>query len=147
MKFCPRCQTTKDKESFNKRAASVDGLSPACRTCINLEKRADYYANPLHRADQLRRTKENKKARMDSDPAYRRAVNLHWSVRRRTNIPPWVAIMDFYKLCKSIVRKGSEYELDHIVPLNHPNVCGLHVPWNLRVVKSSTNNKKGNSWS
>lgn len=34
--------------------------------------------------------------------------------------------------------------LDHIIPLRHPEVCGLHVPWNLRVVKRETNLKKGN---
>lgn len=36
--------------------------------------------------------------------------------------------------------------LDHIVPLNHPRVCGLTVPWNLRVVHYLVNHAKSNHW-
>lgn len=37
--------------------------------------------------------------------------------------------------------------LDHIVPLSHPSVCGLNVPWNLRVVPWLVNATKGNKWN
>lgn len=36
------------------------------------------------------------------------------------------------------------YEVDHIVPINNPRVCGLHVPWNLRIITMSENRKKRN---
>lgn len=42
---------------------------------------------------------------------------------------------------------GAEHTLDHIVPLNHPNVCGLTVPWNLRLVPEAVNAAKGNAWA
>ncbi len=42
---------------------------------------------------------------------------------------------------------GVEHVLDHIVPLNHPYVCGLHVPWNLRIVTRAVNAYKSNKWS
>jgi hypothetical protein len=35
----------------------------------------------------------------------------------------------------------------HIVPLNHPYVCGLHVPWNMRVVPWRVNASKGNAFN
>lgn len=37
------------------------------------------------------------------------------------------------------------YEVDHIVPIKHPRVCGLHVPWNLRIVTRAENSKKKNN--
>jgi len=36
--------------------------------------------------------------------------------------------------------------VDHIVPLRHPWVCGLHVETNLRLVDGRENQRKGNRW-
>jgi hypothetical protein len=41
---------------------------------------------------------------------------------------------------------GVEHVLDHIIPLNHPHVCGLTVPENLRIVPRRVNAAKGNAW-
>ena len=38
------------------------------------------------------------------------------------------------------------FEVDHVVPLTHDLVCGMHVPWNLQVLPVSVNRSKGNKF-
>lgn len=40
---------------------------------------------------------------------------------------------------------GERYVIDHIYPLRSDVVCGLHVPWNLRIITQAENLKKSNS--
>jgi hypothetical protein len=41
---------------------------------------------------------------------------------------------------------GVQHSVDHIVPLRHPTVCGLHVENNLCVRPLLDNQRKGNRW-
>lgn len=65
--------------------------------------------------------------------------------------PPWLsakqkkAIDALYEESRRLTAtSGERHEVDHIVPLHHKHVCGLHVPWNMRVVLKVDNNRKGN---
>ena len=56
-------------------------------------------------------------------------------------IPIWAnleKIKDIYRLCP----KG--YHIDHVIPLQGKNVCGLHVENNLRAIPATLNIAKGN---
>lgn len=41
---------------------------------------------------------------------------------------------------------GVAHQVDHIIPLNHPDVCGLHVPANLCILTANDNREKSNSF-
>ena len=48
-------------------------------------------------------------------------------------------------LCKAREETlGGKWEVDHIVPLNHKDACGLHVAANFQVVPAEWNRAKGN---
>jgi hypothetical protein len=87
---------------------------------------------------------ENKSSYVAKD-ALRRAKKLKAT-------PDWLTeeqrefISNLYKFRSNISGVvGREYHVDHIVPLQGRNVCGLHVPWNLRVIPAEQNLSKGNS--
>lgn len=64
--------------------------------------------------------------------------------------PPWVdrkALMRLAERAAALTElTGVQHVLDHIVPLNHPRVCGLTVPWNLEVITRKSNGHKSNHW-
>lgn len=42
--------------------------------------------------------------------------------------------------------EGRLYTVDHVVPLHHELVCGLHVPANLQIMTSEDNTRKSNTY-
>jgi hypothetical protein len=89
-----------------------------------------------------------------------RGIEPDWLRRhvRRTYIravilstPSWVdkdAIKAIHLLKHSLTAAtGIEHVVDHIIPLNHPDVCGLTVPCNLRVITRGQNAAKGGKWN
>jgi hypothetical protein len=54
-------------------------------------------------------------------------------------------ISGIYRKARAMSKKtGSKFEVDHVVPLRHPLVCGLHVEANLEIVPLTVNRQKSN---
>lgn len=118
-----------------------------------------------------RRAKDNgvhkteRKERYAADKERVRAVQKEWNVnnadklremsalrraKRNKATPPWLSA-DHRRQIKAFhahandcrVVSGQAYHVDHVVPIKHPLVCGLHVPWNLQVLPQDVNDAKG----
>jgi len=77
-------------------------------------------------------------------------VAVHKARRRAARIqacPKWIPPRDFYAIyreCRALTKSsGQLYHVDHIVPLKGKAACGLHVPWNLRILPAQENLLKG----
>lgn len=66
--------------------------------------------------------------------------------------PKWLTqeqlkeIEEFYYLAQELAWLNDPtdpLEVDHIIPLQGKEVCGLHVPWNLQILPRSLNRSKG----
>jgi hypothetical protein len=71
--------------------------------------------------------------------------------KHREATPPWLTrkqkseLRQMYQIAITMTKTtGEQYVVDHIVPLRSDEVCGLHVPWNLRVITQEDNLKKSN---
>jgi hypothetical protein len=71
--------------------------------------------------------------------------------KHRLATPKWLTrsqkkeIRQLYQIAMTMTKTtGEQYVVDHIVPLRSEIVCGLHVPWNLRVVTREENLAKSN---
>ena len=81
-------------------------------------------------------------------------INEYSANRRATKLnatPAWLTDKQKEKTAKIYAkaaamekRTGVKHHVDHIVPLQGENVCGLHVPWNLQVLTATQNRSKGN---
>ena len=70
--------------------------------------------------------------------------------KRDKSLPPWAnkqAIRAIYFEARRLTAStGIKYEVDHIIPSNHPLVCGLHVETNLQIITEFENITKSNSF-
>lgn len=142
-KWCRACNEVKQLDQFNIRSCAGDGLDTYCRICSGVRRRAFF-------SDKERAKKYRVKyiaANRHKVNAYNKEAKLR---RRKTSVVAWAdkqAIAKIYaEAAMRTAQTGVRHEVDHIIPLKHPLVCGLHVPENLRVVTRSENARKSNKY-
>lgn len=129
----------KDKK-IDKYILKLAGLRE-CKSCCNIYSHLDFYPNK-NRSDgynsyckecQASQTKRTQPARQ----AKYKAALLR-------SVPSWA---DLKKIALFYSKTPEGYEVDHIVPLQGENVCGLHVENNLQYLSKLDNIIKHNKFA
>ena len=115
-KQCATCKVIYDLSSFNSNVSRKDSLSGDCIFCHSA-----YIHNDIGRYRNL---------------ASQRKFLGNMAISKKYN----TELVELYAKCP----KG--YHVDHIVPINGINVCGLHVPWNLQYLTIQDNLSKSNKF-
>jgi len=149
-KNCTKCKIEKCSSEFVEDLTRADGFDYMCRSCrgSNFKKRypkakdkllkvsSDWYYNNIDKA------RENHKRWRKDNPYYdeKRAKVPAWADRDKMN--------QIYVEAKRLTEEtGIVHEVDHIIPINHPDVCGLHVEGNLQVLPMVENRRKHNDFN
>ena len=96
------------------------------------------------------RTRHREKYKKQNPDLYK-ALNSVRKRRHKNATPLWItqeqkeSIKRLYLHAMHLTKiTGERYVVDHIIPLINPTICGLHVPWNLRVIPQQENLLKSN---
>ena len=167
MKRCRRCETERALTEFRADSRYADGFASWCKQCHrerNSEWARENRARLTVKAAEWR--KANPEAARRTDQQWKAANKPKLAIRYREwrlrNLaadceraaarkakklkatPKWAdskATREFY------VNRPDGFDVDHIVPLISPFVCGLHWVGNLQYLPASANQSKGNrSW-
>lgn len=146
LKTCNSCKLEKPNSSFHKNISSKDGLRSFCKSCKN-ERDKDY------RETNPEKIQKSQSKYYGANKEIFFAHNAKRQAKNKEATPSWLTdgqkahIKRFYKLSRFMQEvTGTVYHVDHIVPLNGKNVCGLNVPWNLRVIPAKDNLIKSNKF-
>lgn len=130
-----------NKEKFKIRSSIIYKINPEkskeyCRKYRSLNR--DKCINTARKYRLVNRS------RLNEWHASRRAQKLKATPKWLTN-DHLIKIKILYNFSTTIQKLTNiKYHVDHIIPLRGKTVCGLHVPWNLRVVTAEENLKKNN---
>lgn len=165
MKICTKCGEEKSLSEFHKDSTRKDGLDFHCKACKSkrrtTEKRREYDRKQYHKTKEERKQKRLAYREKNRERETARAVqwqkdNPH-KVKEKTakrkasklqRTPPWSEqdkIALIYEHCERLNKLwGTNFEVDHFIPLQGEDVSGLHCWDNLQLLDRSLNASKNN---
>lgn len=169
-KNCNRCFITKAITDFSKANTCVDGHRNYCKACQKIKKDEWRVKHKEHHNQKCREwTAKNREKRLETQRKYNAKIvasgksklqgrawreknqeraRAYVNYRRRKlrqATPEWA---DTTKI-KLIYIKAQHLKLtvDHIIPITHTQVCGLHVDYNLQLLSARDNFIKNNTFN
>jgi hypothetical protein len=173
LKKCSICKNSKDLFSFHKDKSTTSGYKTACKECTNVKRKNRYNENPYDKQYKaLPEVKEKEKqyaknyrnvnsekvkksiaewSRNNKDKRLATVLKYKYSKQKAT--ASWDSELTEFvteeaaNLCK--IREqvtGFKWHIDHVIPLQGKNVCGLHVWNNLQLLPAKINQSKGNRY-
>lgn len=173
-KTCTKCGAIKLLADFYTDKSKPDGKRPDCKLCSMARQTERYERDPeafkkagsKHYSKNKSKFSEKHKSWARQNPektrqysaAWRKkntaVIAMHANKRRAVKLgatPSWLTadqiehMKDLHEAARQFrIYTGIPYEVDHIVPLQGENVCGLHVPWNMQIIEARQNRSKKN---
>lgn len=150
-RVCCVCHTKKSLDCFYKNKTKPFGRTYECKNCLKDIMAERRRLNPDLNKQSCRKYYEQNKEVFYRNKENRAYNQANRRARKLSATPAWLSDYDkelikwVYHAAKVAEKQyGEPYHVDHIVPLQGKDVCGLHVPWNLRVIPARDNISKGN---
>lgn len=157
-KQCRQCKQELSLLYFYKDSRLKCGYRSKCKECVNkvhkiyaqknkdaIQKKALEWRSlhSEHVKEYYKNYKKNNRNRQTALQAKRRACKLNAT-------PSWANLSDIERVYavadKTTKLTGVQHHVDHIIPLQGKNVCGLHVFDNLCIIPAKMNLQKGNTF-
>jgi hypothetical protein len=154
MKTCSTCEVDQPLTSYHKKAGNkLDGHTNVCKSCckaysskwrgdnvdkLREDKAQEYLLNEGKYKLRAAKWKQDNRGRATELNAKRRAGRASATTNHEDN-------SGMYSLARKLNElTGSNLQVDHIEPLVHPDICGLHNGHNFQLLSSTLNTKKSN---
>ena len=143
-KRCTKCGLVKPYDQFYPQRTRGTLLSEckACNRAANrVRSKGRYTRNPEQFREYARQHLQRHPERCAADVAWYKA-----SYRKaRSGWASDFIIGEMYRLARLRTKvSGFEWQVDHIVPIRHRLVCGLHTEQNMQVIPAVVNQSKKN---